>query len=211
VIPSTLVSARPTSAPAARPLPEKTLLEHALATDAVLLNRILHAASRHTRTAAAAEDLAQTAMINAISRSRRTGEPKPPVTPFMFVGSIMNGLGATMRRSLRRNPPPVDYDETNAEHARSASPDAHETLTEQADRVEEEQVEEQLRAFFATAGDQGRIPLAMLDLADKKDIDKNQEFAQEIGCSVEDIENAKKRIGRHGARIRNAILAGNKS
>jgi DNA-directed RNA polymerase specialized sigma24 family protein len=172
------------------------------------MNRILHAASRHTRSAAAAEDLAQTAMMNAISRARRTGEPQPPVTFFMFVGSVMNGLGATKRRSLRRNPPPAGYDEKNAEHARSASPDAHETLTEHADRLVADQVEEELRAFFASAGEEGRIPLAMFDLADNKDIGKNQEFAKEIGCSVPDVENAKKRIGRHAARIRDAILVG---
>jgi DNA-directed RNA polymerase specialized sigma24 family protein len=191
-----------------RGVPERTPLEHALATDADLCSRILHAAARHTRTAQDAEDLAQQAMMNAISRSRRTGEPKPPVTFFLFVGSILNGLGATKRRSLRRNPPPAGYDEKNAEHARSGSPDAHAELTEQADRLLEDQVEEQLRAFFATAGEQGRIPLAMFELADNRGIEKNQEFAEEIGCSVQDIENAKKRIGRHGARIRDALLAG---
>jgi DNA-directed RNA polymerase specialized sigma24 family protein len=205
------VTAGPASVTAPRvPPPTKTPLEHALATDAVLCSRILHAASRHTRTAADAEDLAQTAMMNAVTRSRRTGEPTPPVTFFMFVGSILNGLGATKRRSLRRRPPPAGYDEKNAEHARSASPDAQEKLTEQAERRLEDQVEEELRAFFATAGEPGRIPLAMFDLADEKDLEKNQEFAHAIGCSVEDIENAKKRIGRHATRIRDAILAGKK-
>jgi len=202
------VTAGPTPAAAPRVPSHPTPLEHALATDAVLVNRILHAASRHTRTEPDAEDLAQTAMMNAVARSRRTGEPTPPVTFFMFVGSILNGLGATKRRSQRRNPPPAAYDEKNAEHARSASPDAHDTLSEHADRLLEDQVEDELRAFFASAGEQGRIPLAMFALADTREIERNQDFARQIGCSVEDIENAKKRIGRHGARIRDAILSG---
>jgi len=191
--------------------PAKTPLEQALATDAELVNRIFLAAARHVRNPADAEDLAQTAIVNAIERARRTGEPKEGMSFFAFVGSVLNGLGVNKRRSLRRHVPHAELDEDEGEAERAAAAaakDAHAALTEDAEARNRQVIEEKLRAYMASAGEPGRIPLRMMDLAAEKGITSNQEFAKEIGCSVHEIELAKKRIGHQGARIRDAVLAG---
>jgi DNA-directed RNA polymerase specialized sigma24 family protein len=189
--------------------PGRSELERALSTDPDLLNQIFAAAARHVRSPADAEDLAQTAITHAIARARRTGEPKPPVTFHMFVGSILNGLGANKRRSFRRNPGPAELDEArDGPTPTESSQDAHATLTEGAQQRQRVLIEEKLYAYMTSAGEPGRIPLRMMDLAAEKGIASNQQFAKEIGCSVQDIELAKKRIGHHGARIRDAVLAG---
>jgi DNA-directed RNA polymerase specialized sigma24 family protein len=184
----------------------QSALERALAGDAELRRHLQHAASRHTRTEQDAEDLCQTAFVDAIRRARRTGEPKPPVTFFQFVGSILNSLGATRRRSLRRRPEPVAYEEERSGVV-AAAPDPERALTDHGEMRDRDRLERELRAYMATeAGEEGRVPLGLLEWADRG-VTKNAEFAEKVGCSVEEVLRAKKRIGRHGARIRRQILA----
>jgi hypothetical protein len=183
-----------------------TPLERALA-DAALRQHLLHAASRHTRTEQDAEDLCQTAFVDAIRRSRRTGEPTPPVTFLQFVGSIMNSLGATRRRSLRRRPDPIAYDEAQGADSSEAVPDPERSLLDQGELRDRDRVARELRQYMASeAGEEGRIPLGLFEWADRG-VTKNEEFADKVGCTVQEVVLAKKRMGRHGARIRRQLLA----
>jgi hypothetical protein len=47
-------------------------------------------------------------------------------------------------------------------------------------------IEEKLCAYMEGAGEAGRFPLRMMDLAAEKGITSNQDFAAEIGCSVQE-------------------------
>jgi len=189
-------------------------LEEALDTDRKLVAQIFFAARRHLWNEADAMDLAQRSIEHAIILARKTGEPKPPKTFMQFVGSFLNGNGANARRTLKRKPPPVAYDEEVATHTKEKAPDAHEVLTRPVEDEAEDRfnarVEEEVFAHFTAEGEAGDLPLAMLKLASEQEGDKelkNQEMADRLQRKVRDIENAKKRIGRAGAAAKAKVRA----
>jgi hypothetical protein len=187
-----------------KPGPPRSPIEAAFVDDPSLLDRVLKSAWKHVRVEAEVENLSQSCLEHAIRRSRATGEPTPPVTPWMFLGSILNSKGATWRRSQKRKNPGAPFDDKNKEHAGAPAPDAHQVLAAHAERLDMDRVEIEVRTYFAGAGDKGKLPLAILDGVND-DLWTNEDLAKKLECKTTDVENAKERIKHHAARIREKL------
>jgi DNA-directed RNA polymerase specialized sigma24 family protein len=184
-------------------------LEEALKAQPRLMGFVVNVARKRVRTADQAEDFAQEATMKAIVRSRKTGEPKPPpVTASMvllFIGSILNTLTFNKRRGDKRHPHSA-LDEADPKHQPEAAASPEQVLGAHYEDAQLDRMETELRASLASEGKDREIPLAMFDLA-AEGVEKNDDFAERIGCPVEAVERARRRIAHHGNRIRERVAA----
>ena len=180
---------------------EVSPLEAALADPNV--NYALHRfAMRKTRHVQDAEDLANSTLEAAVARENAgTGWKSDPPPLLTFLGSVMNGLMSNQRRTNKRRPTMA---EGETENAPSESPDAAEAMVEgeEEDTREKERarLKAELRAYLATKAN-GAIPLALL-AAIESGVSGREKLAALIGCSVNELDNARERLVHHLARLK---------
>jgi DNA-directed RNA polymerase specialized sigma24 family protein len=153
-------------------------------------------AHRHTRNAHDAEDLFQETIRIGLSRSDPP-DPGDLVAVGRFFGSIMNSLGANRRRAAGRHPA-TPYDDEEA-HAVSDAvfPNPELALIEREDETERRAAKAALRAMLASDG----VASQMFDMAEAG-VRGSAEFAKRIGCSVEDVYRAQRRITHTARRLK---------
>jgi DNA-directed RNA polymerase specialized sigma24 family protein len=173
---------------------EMTALEAAIVDDHTR-DKLYRFAFNKTRHAQDAEDLAQSTVEAALKKDAKgdadawKGEPPPVMT---WLGSVLNGVLANIRRARRRKPTV----EAEIEEIPSAKPDAElQVLQLQEERERDdrrEAVKAELRAHFAKATD-GHMALAMID-AIEEGVKGGKGIARRLGCSVPEVNAVRKRI-----------------
>jgi DNA-directed RNA polymerase specialized sigma24 family protein len=178
---------------------EMTALEAAIVDDHTR-DKLYKFAFYKTRHAQDAEDLTQSTVEAALKRDAKGDGWKAPPPPVMtWLGSLLNGVLANIRRARRRKPTV----EAEIEDIPSAKPDAElQVLEAQEEREQDakrEAVKAELRAHFAKATD-GAMAIAMLD-AIEEGVKGGKGIARRLGCSVPEANAVRKRIKLRLARI----------
>ncbi len=157
---------------------------------------LLCAAQRHARSPHDAEDLFQETIRVGL------GRPNPPdpadlVTVRRFFGSILNSLGANRRRAARRHAA-QEYDD-------DASPPSGGMLVANPERAllerEEQLARLALKTALRAALAEESVARQMFDLVDAG-VRGSGEIALRLGCSVEDVYRARRRIVYHARRLK---------
>ncbi len=162
-----------------------------LARDARLRKQIILRAYAVTGNMADANDLAQQAMMRAIDPEGSPWDPAREPSLLVHLGSLINSRLANLRRGAGRHP--VDPFDEAAVPTDQPGPEASILARDARAEFEAWLVELQRRL------DGDGIALAKLDLA-LEGVDRAEDQAARLGCSLEDIRSAARRIAYH-ARI----------
>jgi DNA-directed RNA polymerase specialized sigma24 family protein len=187
---------------------EMTALEAAIV-DEHTRDKLYKFAFNKTRHPQDAEDLTQSTVEAALKKDAKgdadawKGEPPPVMT---WLGSLLNGALANLRRARRRKPTV----EAEIEEVPSAKPDAElEVLQLQEERERDEKreaVKAELRAHFAKATD-GHLALEMI-AALEEGVKGGKGIAKRLGCSVPEANAVRKRIKLRLQRMNEERAAG---
>jgi DNA-directed RNA polymerase specialized sigma24 family protein len=169
------------------------------------LYRVAFGRTRHQQNA---DDIVQSTVERALAREKTGTEWKgvpPPLLVHLGVQmqSVLSNFWRGQSRRRRREIRVETDDEKPAPDAASETPTAEELLTdevaEERRKREEDEIGMALRAHFAALPD-GQVPLAML-AAWEEGIEKPAKVAARIGCGVEVVYEARRRIERTIERI----------
>lgn len=171
-----------------------------------MMKYALYLKKRHKQNA---EDLVGETVFAALKRQSGTSPycgPPPPLEKWL--GSVMNGVLANELRTQERRITMVHSKKgTGADPGATDHPEDEldAAARERAEDQEREQLMAELRAFFEKQPN-GRIPLGILDCA-SREIDKAQDIADELSCTVAEVYDAKDRVKHHLKRIHAARAA----
>jgi DNA-directed RNA polymerase specialized sigma24 family protein len=182
------------------PGPGRKALAEVLRHHPQIAEALFYAAHRHTRNAHDAEDLFQETIRMGLAR------PDPPNLDDLtavrrFFGSVMNSLGATRRRAARRHTATPYDDEDPPDGARAVIPNPERALIDREEEAARGEVKAALRALLAGED----VARQMFDLAEAG-VGGSAEFAKRIGCSVEDVYRAQRRITHHARRLKEQVV-----
>jgi hypothetical protein len=150
-----------------------------------------------TRNVADAKELAQEAITRAIDPSQAPWDPDTQPNLLLHLGSLMNSAVANRRRGEQRHPF-IRY--VAAKDMRvDTAPTAEERIVHEDDISRLERWMQELRG--ALAGDD--VALGKIDLV-YRGIDDAASQAEALGCSLDDVYRANKRIAYHVSRIKDA-------
>jgi DNA-directed RNA polymerase specialized sigma24 family protein len=162
-----------------------------------------------TRHAQNADDIVQSTVERALAREKTGTEWKGVPPPLLVhLGVLMQSVLSNFwrgqsRRRRREITVKTDDDEAPPPDAASETPTAEELLAdevaEEKRKREEDEIGAALRAHFEAAPD-GQVPLAMLK-AWEDGVEKPAKVADLIGCKVDVVYEARRRIERNIERI----------
>jgi DNA-directed RNA polymerase specialized sigma24 family protein len=177
---------------------ERTPLERALQSDPDLSETLFEWARARTRHKEDAEDVVGTTLRRALQRERtaQRWDPGGEVTALAYLAAIQSGVLSDRRRLARRRPStPVE----DPDAAQSTTLDPEQVLLERGQEEERRRITAELCEKLA-AETNGKIPLAMMDAAEQG-IQGHARLAEHIGCTIEQIRAAQRRITYHARRL----------
>ena len=171
---------------------ERTALEAAIV-DPAVAKRLMCFALAKTGHAQDAEDLYQTTLEAAVKKDRTDKAWKgPPPPASTWLGSVLNGEYSNMRRARYKKSREVDGE---IEEAPSGTPDAEQKIVELTDQQKRDRelaaIKAELRAHFEAKKD--AVSLKVLDAA-ARDVKGGKATADDIGCTLREVNNARQRI-----------------
>jgi DNA-directed RNA polymerase specialized sigma24 family protein len=170
----------------------RAALKAELENNPALRDAVFVMALKRTRQRQDADDLCQDAILIALDPKYRAINPAAESTEG-FLGSRLNGAARNRWRSSYMKYR-ADQDDPGAAGVIAPHLEPEHILARGGRERRRDEIFAGIRKSLAGHP----IPLAVLDLTETKGIKGNIAMAKEIGCSVQEVENAKAMIKAHG-------------
>jgi len=182
--------------------PERILtpLGREIASDPSIHEKLWSGAMYHAKNEVDADDLFQETIALALAdEASGAWRPGGELSAYQLCSKKLRNIAGNWRKGIRRRVA-RHADDEEGEKAPTSSPNPDEALRLRDEHLGKRKLVDEVRAELRRLGAGGRIPLLMLEWADKE-VESHQELADRIGCELTDIRKASRRLAEAAQRV----------